>query len=214
MTMEKPLKKQKLRNAEYYDLQKLLDSLYSQSKENRTFTNLLEMVTASENILLAYRNICKNKGSKTAGADGKTIRFLSGFTDEALIAYVRKRIKHYQPQPVRRVEIPKGNTGKTRPLGIPAIADRLIQQCFLQILEPICEAKFHERSNGFRPNRSAEHALAQCYAMIQKRDLHYVIDIDIKGFFDNVNHGKLLKQKWSMGISDKRVLSIISSMLK
>lgn len=214
MTMEKPLKKQKLRNVEYYDLQELLDSLYSQSKENRKFTNLLEMVTASENILLAYRNICKNKGSKTAGMDGKTIRFLSGFTDEALIAYVRKRLKHYQPQPVRRVEIPKGDTGKTRPLGIPTIADRLIQQCFLQVLEPICEAKFHERSNGFRPNRSAEHALAQCYAMIQKRDLHYVIDIDIKGFFDNVNHGKLLKQMWSMGIRDKRVLSIISAMLK
>src|SRR5699024_8734745 len=101
-----------------------------------------------------------------------------------------------------------------RPLGIPTIADRLIQQCFLQILEPICEAKFHERSNGFRPNRSAEHALAQCYAMIQKRGLHYVVDIDIKGFFDNVSHGKLLKQMWNMGIQDKRVLSIISAMLK
>ena len=195
-------------------MQETLDRLYANSKENRKFTKLMEMVTAEENILLAYRNISKNKGSKTAGTDGKTIRFLSGFTDKALVAYVRKRLDHYQPQPVRRVEIPKGDTGKTRPLGIPTIADRLIQQCFLQILEPICEAKFHERSNGFRPNRSAEHALAQCYAMIQKRDLHYVIDIDIKGFFDNVSHGKLLKQMWSMGIRDKRVLSIISAMLK
>ena len=214
MTMGKQQKKQKLRNAEYFDLQETLDRLYANSKENRKFTKLMEMVTAEENILLAYRNISKNKGSKTAGTDGKTIRFLSGFTDKALVAYVRKRLDHYQPQPVRRVEIPKGDTGKTRPLGIPTIADRLIQQCFLQILEPICEAKFHERSNGFRPNRSAEHALAQCYAMIQKRDLHYVIDIDIKGFFDNVSHGKLLKQMWSMGIRDKRVLSIISAMLK
>lgn len=64
------------------------------------------------------------------------------------------------------------------------------------------------------PNRSAEHALAQCYAMVQKRGLHYVVDIDIKGFFDNVSHGKLLKQMWNMGIQDKRVLSIISAMLK
>ena len=214
MTMKKPQKKQKLRNAEYFGLQEQLDRLYVQSKENHKFTALLDMVTADENILLAYRNISKNKGSKTAGTDGKTIRFLSGFTDKALIAYVRKRLEHYKPQPVRRVEIPKGDTGKTRPLGIPTIADRLIQQCFLQILEPICEAKFHERSNGFRPNRSAEHALAQCYSMIQKRDLHFVIDIDIKGFFDNVSHGKLLKQMWSMGIKDKRVLSIISAMLK
>lgn len=214
MTMEKPQKKQKLRNAEYFDLQELLDSLYIQSKKNHEFTALMDMVTADENILLAYRNISKNKGSKTAGTDGKTIRFLSGFTDKALITYVRKRLEHYKPQSVRRVEIPKGGTGKTRPLGIPTIADRLIQQCFLQILEPICEAKFHERSNGFRPNRSAEHALAQCYAMIQKRSLYFVIDIDIKGFFDNVSHGKLLKQMWSMGIRDKRVLSIISAMLK
>jgi len=214
MTMEKTQKKQKLRNAEYFDLQESLDKLYAQSMENHRFTALMGMVTADENILMAYRNISKNKGSKTAGTDGKTIRYLSGFTDKALVQYVRKRLEHYQPQPVRRTEIPKGDTGKTRPLGIPTIADRLIQQCFLQILEPICEAKFHERSNGFRPNRSTEHALAQCYAMIQKRDLHYVIDIDIKGFFDNVSHGKLLKQMWSMGIQDKRVLSIISAMLK
>ena len=214
MAVEAMRKKAKLRNAEYYDWQETLDGLYAQSMASKTFTALMTLVTAEENILLAYRNISKNKGSKTAGTDGKTIRYLSKFTNENLVRYVRKRLEMYQPQPVRRVEIPKGDTGKTRPLGIPTITDRLIQQCFLQILEPICEAKFHERSNGFRPNRSTEHALAQCYAMIQKRDLHFVIDIDIKGFFDNVSHGKLLKQMWSIGIRDKRVLSVISAMLK
>lgn len=214
MAVKKPQKKQKLRNAEYFDLQGTLDSLYAKSKQNQRFTRLMELVTADENVLLAYRNICKNKGSKTAGTDGKTIRYLSKFTTDNLIHYVKRRLEYYQPQPVRRVEIPKGDTGKTRPLGIPTIMDRLIQQCFLQILEPICEAKFFERSNGFRPNRSAEHALAQCYAMIQKRGLHFVVDIDIKSFFDNVSHGKLLKQMWAMGIQDKRVLSIISAMLK
>ena len=214
MTVKKLQKKAKLRNAEYFGLQEVLDRLYAQSAENKRYTVLMELVAADENILLAYRNISKNKGSKTAGTDGKTVRYLSKFTNTALIHYIKRRLEQYQPQPVRRVEIPKGDTGKTRPLGIPTIADRLIQQCFLQILEPICEAKFHERSNGFRPNRSAEHALAQCYAMIQKRGLHYVVDIDIKGFFDNVSHGKLLKQMWNMGIQDKRVLSIISAMLK
>lgn len=128
--------------------------------------------------------------------------------------YVKRRLGQYQPQPVHRLEIPKGDTGKTRPLGIPTIADRLIWQCFLQILEPICEAKFHERSNGFCPNRGAEHALAQWYAMIQKRGLHDAIDIDIKGFFDNVSHGKLLRQMWSMGMQDKHMLRIISVMRK
>lgn len=160
MAVKKPQKKQKLRNAEYFDLQETLDSLYARSQQNQRFTRLMELITADENILLAYGNICKNKGSKTAGTDGKTIRHLSKFTNKNLIHYVKKRLEHYQPQPVRRVEIPKGDTGKTRPLGIPTIADKLIQQCFLQILEPICEAKFFERSNGFRPDRSAEHALA------------------------------------------------------
>ena len=101
-----------------------------------------------------------------------------------------------------------------RSLGIPTIWDRIIQQCFLQVLEPICEAKFFERSNGFRPNRSVENAIAQSYKMMQMYKLHYVVDVDIKGFFDNVNHGKLLKQLWAIGIRDKRVIAMISKMLK
>jgi retron-type reverse transcriptase len=92
--------------------------------------------------------------------------------------------------------------------------DRLIQQCVLQVLEPICEAKFFERSNGFRPSRSAENAIAQAERMMQNMNLHYVVDIDIKSFFDNVSHGKLLKQMWTMGIRDKKLLCIISAMLK
>lgn len=101
-----------------------------------------------------------------------------------------------------------------RPLGIPTIWDRIVQQCILQILEPICEAKFYEKSNGFRPNRSAEHALAQAYMLMQKSHLHFVVDIDIKGFFDNVNHSKLIKQMWHLGIQDKKLLCVIKEMLK
>ena len=214
MTTTKPLKKQKLRNVEYFDLQVKLDELYAKSIRGEKFTKLMDIVISKENIILALRNLSKNKGSKTAGTDNKTIEYLLNFKNDELIKYVRKRLEFYMPQPILRKEIPKGETGKTRPLGIPTIAERLIQQCFLQVLEPVCEAKFHERSNGFRPNRSAEHALAQCYAMIQKRKLHYVIDIDIKGFFDNVSHGKLLRQMWTMGIRDKKVISIVSAMLK
>ncbi len=99
-------------------------------------------------------------------------------------------------------------------LGIPTIIDRIAQQCILQVLEPICEAKFHERNNGFRPNRSAENALAQCYKMIQVQHLHFVVDIDIKGFFDNVNHSKLIRQIWAMGIQDKKLICVIKQMLK
>lgn len=213
MTKKKLKKKARLRNAEYYDLQNTLDKLYAESKNNCCFRHLMQYVASEDNIKLAYRNIKKNKGSKTAGADGKTIEDLNKWSISNLISHIQKRLKWYQPNKIRRVEIPKDN-GKTRPLGIPTIMDRLIQQCFLQILEPICEAKFFERSNGFRPNRSAENAIAQVYKMIQTQHLYYVVDVDIKSFFDNVSHGKLLKQMWTMGIQDKQLLKIISLMLK
>lgn len=213
MTDVKKLKKKKLRNAEYYNLTNTFDELYAKSNNNKIFYNLMDIIISEENIKLAYRNIKSNKGSKTAGADKKTILDLQKWEMQKLIQHIQRKFQFYVPNKVRRVEIPKGN-GKTRPLGIPTIMDRLIQQAILQVLEPICEAKFHERSNGFRPNRSAENAVAQVYKAIQLQKLLYVVDIDIKGFFDNVNHGKLLKQIWTMGIRDKKLLKIISVMLK
>ena len=210
---KKPLKKQKIRNAEYYDMQTAFDKLYADSVSGRQFRNLVELIQRPENIMLAYRNLRKNSGSKTAGVDKKTISDLNKWSDKKLVNHVQRKLDGYVPNAVRRVEIPKDN-GKKRPLGIPTIMDRLIQQCILQVLEPICEAKFFKRSNGFRPTHSAENAIAQAERMIQNIGCYYVIDIDIHGFFDNVNHGKLLKQMWALGIRDKKLLSIISAMLK
>ena len=209
----KVLKCQKLRNNEYYDMQAIFDKLYQESLRNKKFNKLIEIITAEENIKLAYRNIKKNSGSKTAGTDNKTIKDIAKFSEIEIIEKVRNKLKWYKPQKVRRVEIPKAN-GKTRPLGIPTIFDRLIQQCILQVLEPICEAKFKESNNGFRANRGAENAIAQFERFVQKCNLHIVVDIDIKGFFENVNHGKLLKQMWTLGIQDKKLICIISEMLK
>jgi group II intron reverse transcriptase/maturase len=211
----KPLKRQKIRNSEYYDMQSTFDRLYAESVEGKIFKKLIDIIKSPDNIKLAYRNMRKNSGSKTAGTDKKTISDLSKWTDNALITHVQKKFDWYIPNTVRRVEIPKDNDpAKKRPLGIPTIMDRLIQQCVLQVLEPICEAKFFKRSNGFRPNHSAENAIAQAERMIQNVNCHYVVDIDIKSFFDTVNHGKLLKQMWAMGIQDKKLLNIISAMLK
>lgn len=214
-TKDKAKKKAKLRHAEYYDFQKVQDKLYADSQNGRIFKHLIEIIVLPENIRLAYRNIKANHGSKTAGTDGRTIKDLENLPDEKLVALVQRKLGWYEPQSVLRVEIPKSSDPtKKRPLGIPTILDRLIQQCVLQVLEPICEAKFHDHSFGFRPNRSQEHAIALGYKNIQLSHYYYVVDIDIKGFFDNVNHGKLLKQMWTIGIRDKKLLSIISAMLK
>lgn len=213
VTQTKQRKHKKIRHIEYYDLQGTFDKLYADSKQNKVFSKLIPIVTSKENILLAYRNIKRNSGSNTYGVDKMTIKDIEKIDEEKFIEIIRKKFECYRPKAVRRVEIPKPN-GKTRPLGIPAMWDRIVQQCLLQVLEPICEAKFHERSNGFRPNRGAEHAIAQSYVMIQKNNLHFVVDVDIKGFFDNVNHAKLIKQMWQMGIRDKKLICIVKEMLK
>ena len=173
----------------------------------------MSKIISEANILLAYRNIKKNTGSNTKGTDGKTIASLAKLEPKDLIALVRRKLENYQPQKVRRVEIPKPD-GKKRPLGIPTISDRLIQQCILQVMEPICEAKFYKHSYGFRPLRSTKHAISRTEYLAQQANLHYVVDIDIKGFFDNIDHGKLLKQIWALGIRDKSLLAIISKLLK
>ena len=206
-----------LRHAEYYDMQSVFDNLYHKSKMGEDFTNLMELILDRNNIMLAYRNIKSNTGSYTAGTDKLTINDIGTLSPEEVIKRVRYYVtgsRHgYRPKPVRRKEIPKPN-GSTRPLGIPCIWDRLIQQCIKQILEPICEAKFSNNSYGFRPNRSVEHAISKTYSLLQRSHLHYVLEFDIKGFFDNVNHSKLIKQMWALGIRDKQLIYVIKQILK
>ena len=160
------LKKTKLRYNEYYDMQRVYDSLYSASKNGNNFYKLLEIIGSEENIRLAYRNLKSNKGSNTKGTDGKTIDDIKELTDETVINTVREMLADYKPKSVRRVYIPKPGSDKKRPLGIPCIWDRLVQQCILQVLEPICEPKFHNHSYGFRPNRDTHHAISRTVSMI------------------------------------------------
>ena len=157
-----------IRHTEYYGLQETFDGLYAKSKDGEIFTNLMDVVLSRENILLAYRNIKANKGSKTPGTDGITIGDIGRRKPDDVVEKVRFAVAGkygYNPKPVRRKEIPKPN-GSTRPLGIPCMWDRLIQQCIKQVMEPICEAKFSNNSYGFRPERSAEHAIARSYFLM------------------------------------------------
>lgn len=195
-------------------MQDIFDDLYERSKNNATKgLSLYEHIISKDNILLAFRNIKANTGSKTAGTDGITIDQYKIKNADEFIEEIRNSLQNYKPRTVRRVEIPKPN-GKKRPLGIPTMRDRLIQQMFKQVLEPICEAKFYHHSYGFRTNRSTHHVMARCQFLVNNVKLHHVVDIDIQGFFDNVSHSKLVKQMYSIGIRDKRVLTIVSKMLK
>jgi RNA-directed DNA polymerase len=215
---EKLLCVDNLRHTEYYGLQSTFDELYARSKNGEKFTDLMTLILSRENILLAYRNIKMNTGSKTQGTDNLTIADIGRLPPDEVVQKVRFIVAGsphgYRPRAVRRKDIPKPyDPNKTRPLGIPCIWDRLIQQCIRQVMEPICEAKFSENSYGFRPNRSAEHAIARSYVLLQRQYLHYVVEFDIKGFFDNVNHSKLIKQIWAMGIHDKHLIYVLKQIL-
>ena len=204
------LKKDKLRYNEYFDMQSIFDELYQQSRNNNNFYKLMEVIGSKQNIRLAYRNLKGNTGSKTKGTDGKTIEDISKLNDDMLIKEVRARLEDYKPLPVRRVYIPKPGSDKKRPLGIPTIWDRLIQQCILQVLEPICEPKFHNHSYGFRPNRSCHTALTH----IQKTftGTKWFVEGDIKGFFDNIDHNVLIATLRKR-IADDRFLRLIRKLL-
>lgn len=206
-------KNHKARISEYYDMQSIQDNLYASSINGRIFNNLMDIISSPNNIKLAYRAIKKNSGSNTPGTDRKAIQSLAQMDEREYVKYIQSKMNNYHPKKVKRVEIPKPN-GKTRPLGIPCIEDRIIQQCILQVLEPICDAKFNDNSYGLRPNRSAENAIARVERLIQRSHMQYVVDFDIKGFFDNVNHRKLMRQLWTLGIRDVQLLQIIKQMLK
>ncbi len=216
MPKEKAKSVDSLRHAEYYDMQASFDELYAKSQKGEVFNSLMPLILSRENILLAYRNIKSNSGSYTPGTDKLRISDIGKLTSEEVVARVRHIIgskNGYTPRSVRRKEIPKPN-GKTRPLGIPCIWDRLIQQCIKQVMEPICEARFSNNSYGFRPNRSVENAIAAVYRLMQKSGLYYTVEFDVKGFFDNVDHSKLIKQLWALNIRDKQLLFIIRRILK
>lgn len=204
---------QALRHWEYYGMTEPFTDLFERASKNESFSHLYDLITSRENILLAYRSMKSNKGSRTPGTDRKTITDIEKQSEDELVTEIQNKLENYRPKKVRRKLIEKDN-GKWRPLGIPCILDRIIQQCFKQVLEPIAEAHFYKHSYGFRPLRSTHHAMARVQFLVNHAQMHYVVDIDIKGFFDNVNHTLLMKQLWNMGIQDRRVLACIAKMLK
>ena len=210
---KKSKENKKTRNNDYYNLQNELDQLYYNSSNNGKFNKIYDLITSRNNILLAYSKIKTDKGSKTEKIDRITIENIKFIDEEDFIKYIQNKFENYNSKPVRRVTIEKSN-GNYTPLGISTLFDRIIQQCILQILEPITEGKFSESSYGFRPNRSSEHAISSASTYMNTSKAHFCVNIDIKDYFDNINHSKLIKQMWAIGIRDKKIITIIKKMLQ
>ena len=189
--------------------ERVLNSLNEHSKDsNYKFERLYRILFNEELFYVAYQKIASNGGSTTKGSDGRSIDEMSLARIETLIASLKD--ESYQPHPSRRVHIPKKN-GKTRPLGIPAFEDKLVQEVVRMILEAIYEGHFETTSHGFRPKRSCHTALLH----IQKTfsGAKWFIEGDIKGFFDNIDHDVLvgiLRER----ISDDRFIRLIRKFLK
>jgi len=202
------------------DLKSILDHLYATTKqaiengEQPKFKNLLELTKSEATIITAIHNIKSNHGSKTAGTDGVIIPDILQEQYPEVIQMVLNALDDYDPRLLKRVWIPKPGKAEQRPLGIPAIIDRVIQEILRIIIEPIMEAQFFKHSYGFRPMRDTHMALERTTDICHNTGYHWIIEGDIKGCFDNINHTKLIKQLWHMGVHDRRILMIIKKMLK
>lgn len=173
--------------------------------------SLIDKVWSMDNIVKAWRLVRANKGAP--GVDGKTIKVFEKELGKNLKSIQRQLMENrFEPQPVKRVYIPKKN-GKMRPLGIPTVKDRIVQQALKQVLEPIFEGTFCEHSYGYRPGKSALDAVERVRRYVQIFDYRRVADMDIKGFFDNVDH-EILLSLVNEKVSDGRVLKLIRQFLE
>ncbi len=202
-------------------LREIQDKLYQHSKKvydeggRPAFKGLLEIMSAEATIITAIHNIKSNHGSETPGVDSKTMRkeYLQR-SHSWVIKDIQNAFKHFEPQKIRRVYIDKPGKAEKRPLGIPAIRDRIVQECMRIVLEPILEAQFFAHSYGFRPMRDAPMALERAKLLVHHTGYHWIVEGDISKCFDRIDHAILLKRLYHMGIRDRRVLQIIKAMLK
>jgi len=182
----------------------------AKSEPKMKFTSLAHLLNAQS--LTQCHHELPNK--KATGINGTTKEQYSDSLEENIEDLVsRLKSKSYRPVPVRRMYIPKLNSNKMRPLGIPEHEDKIVQKGITKILNAIYENDFLDCSFGFRPNRNCHDALKILNQYIEKRAVSYVVDVDIKGFFDNVDH-KWMMEFLKLRITDPNLLRIISRFLK
>lgn len=182
----------------------------SPSEKRRKFHSLMGQVLDPRRLRAAYEAVRANRGEP--GVDGVTVEAFGEHLDANLAALITElRAGTYRPQPVRRVWIPKPDGGQ-RPLGIPAVRDRVVQQAVLGVLEPIFEAEFSPHSHGFRPGRSAFSALGELYQQVRNGHVH-IVDVDIEKFFDEIPHEPLIDAV-AERVADGSVLRLVRLFLE
>jgi group II intron reverse transcriptase/maturase len=179
--------------------------------EKAQFTSIYHFVTEVDHLRASYEEM--EKGS-APGVDGVTKEEYGERLEENLQELADRLGRlGYRPQPVKRVYIPKPGSQKKRPLGMPCFEDKVVQMALTRVLEQIYEADFIEGSFGYRPGRAQHDALDELGRTIQQKKVSYVVEADIKGFFDHVNHEWLMKML-EVRIGDERVLRLVARMLK
>jgi group II intron reverse transcriptase/maturase len=182
----------------------------AKEKPKDVFTSLYHLLNTK---LLTQ---CHNElaGNKARGIDGVTKLEYSTNLEENIQSLVERLKKHsYKPQAVRRVYIPKGDGKKKRPLGIPAYEDKIVQSGLNKILQAIYEPSFSKNSYGFRPERSCHQAIVKLNSIIEHKKINYIVDADIKGFFNNVDHEWIIKFI-DLRIKDPNIIKLIKKFLK
>jgi group II intron reverse transcriptase/maturase len=177
----------------------------------RKYYSLIDKIYNMDNILKAFKLVKKNNGAP--GIDGETIEYFGSLLD-AKIKEIHGELKegNYKPSPVRRTYIEKDD-GTKRPLGIPTVKDRVVQQAVRNVVEPIFEPYFHPSSYGYRPEHSCQRAVAKAETFLNKWGLEYVVDMDLSKCFDTLNH-ELIIESVNEKISDGKVLKLIRSFLE
>jgi RNA-directed DNA polymerase len=189
---------------------RMLTALEQGVKGGRWFA-LIDKVYAERNLTVAYAQVAKNGGS--SGVDNQTAEAFGEQLSENIRSLSDSlQAGRYTPQAIRRVHIPKPGTTETRPLGIPTVRDRVVQGAIVNVIEPIFEHTFAERSYGFRPGRGCKDALRRVSELLSRGYVH-VVDADLKGYFDSIPHDRLMA-RIEEKITDGRVLRLIESFLK
>jgi group II intron reverse transcriptase/maturase len=188
--------------------------LYLAAKQSaqRRFHALYDRIARRDVLERAWQQVRNNRGA--AGIDGQTIAEVEAYGVDRMLEELRQQLEahRYRPQPVRRVYIPKADGKSQRPLGIPRVQDRILQAAARLVLEPIFEASFKACSYGFRPKRSAHQAVEAVSSQIWAGE-HWVVEVDIRSYFDTVDH-ELLLRLVARRVCDRRVLKLIRQWLK